>query len=204
MPRYVCHEHRFLLWTIRKCATQSVKAWIRESPLIVTGIGRRRARRLDGYVRAAIVRNPFERLISSWGRAKCTYKPGQAGRSGRFERDIWGIEREHLENFVLEASRVNDPHWRPQTNTLCNKRGELHVERLLRVESLAADWRSFCEHVGMSHRPLPRRNAHDQHPSPLKQRRYTDYREYFTPCAREIAETLYERDLELLGYQFDS
>ena len=80
MPRYISHEHQFLLYTNRKCATMSVKAWVRNSRGRVTGAGRREYLRYPEYVRAAIVRNPFDRIIASWGRAKCTYHPETGGR----------------------------------------------------------------------------------------------------------------------------
>lgn len=204
MPRYISHEHRFILYTNRKCATMSIKAWVRQLNGLVQGAGRRDFKRHPEFLRAAVVRNPFDRVISSWGRAKCTYEPGIGGKFGIFQSDIWGTSQAHLQNFLTECASIPDPHWKPQVDTMLDRGGNLIPTYLIRMENFQPEWDAFCDLVRLPHFSLTRENSRHEHENPLKIREYEQYHGYFTAKMRARTEQLYRRDLELLGYSFES
>jgi hypothetical protein len=127
----------------------------------------------------ACVRNPFDRVVSSWRYCRTTR-----------DRD--------LEDVLADPPREGHDfrHFtRSQSATLVDPvTGELVTDLLMRFETLQPDFDIACDRIGVKRRALPHVNA---------TARGRDYREYYTPTARRLVEELFAEDLERFGYSFD-
>jgi Sulfotransferase family len=130
------------------------------------------------YLVFSAVRNPFDRLISSWKylRSTCARtllvvlrQPPQLGHDYR-----------HLT--------------RPQIAILRDATsGRLVTDFLIRFERLQDDFNVLCDRLGK-----PRRQLHHLNPSG----RQGDYRQYFDHETRELAEAMFAEDIAAFGYHF--
>lgn len=129
------------------------------------------------YFKFTTVRNPFDRLISSW-------KYLSATRTRTLE-DV-------LRNPPLEGHDYRHLT-RPQTAILVNRDGELIVDFVIRYEALQEGYDQVCDLIGKPRMPLPVVNATT---------RNRDYRTYFNPVTRSLAEDHFKDDLSTFGYEF--
>jgi hypothetical protein len=124
------------------------------------------------------VRNPFDRLVSSWKYLKST-----RGRP--------------LEEVLADPPSEGHDHrhfTRPQAAILRDAQtGNLIVHDLIRFESLHSDYNRINKHLGRRACRLTHVNA---------TRRNRQWRPYFTSTARCLAETMFHEDLELFDYAF--
>lgn len=124
------------------------------------------------------VRNPFDRLVSSWKYLEST--------------------RHRALEEVLAAPPADGHDYRhftrPQADILCEPAtGRLVVDDLVRFETLQADYDRICARIGKPFLQLPRVNVTE---------RDRAWRPYFTTEARRLAETMFARDLALFDYDF--
>jgi hypothetical protein len=130
------------------------------------------------YFIFSAIRNPFDRLISSWKYLEST-------RS----RTLLEI----LENMPQESPDY-EHLTRPQVEILREKDTKiLIVHDLIRFETLQSDFDRICDRVNRPRIGLPHVNA--------SQRR-RDYRRYFDSRTRELAERHFAEDIETFGYEF--
>jgi hypothetical protein len=188
-------EHNTLFVHVPKCAGTSMEqsgwlgggghhpVWWYENVLIG----------MDKAFKFAFVRNPWDRFISAFFHA-----PGITS----FERN-----KEAFRDFVrfiaekdLSAPGFTYPnisnwplhhHFLPQWFFICKKDGSVGVDFLGRYENLQEDWELICSRVGVSC-PLPH----------LRNGGHRDYREYYDRETCNIVGRAYERDIDLLGYEF--
>ncbi len=150
-------------------------------------------RDFDRLLTFGVVRNPVERLYSAWRfvRAERTADMG-----------VWRPERhrvpefETFERFVCEWLAVRDAHmldgiFVPQVDFVCD-RGAVIVDRICRLETLAADMASIGEALG---RPLvvPHRNRSPDGELPMLGHE-----------ARGVIERVYADELARFAYDWPS
>jgi hypothetical protein len=73
--------------------------------------------------------------------------------------------------------------------------GEVAVDFLGRYENLQSDFNEICRKIGIPELVLPRVNLSDRKPR-------GGYREMYTDRMRRRVETIFRREIQLLGYQF--
>jgi Sulfotransferase family len=125
----------------------------------------------------SVVRNPYDRLISSWqylSRTKDRPLP------------------DALSNPPQEGSAYMHLT-RQQIVTLQDEGGGLVTDKIMRFESLQADFDDVCDRLGKRRVTLPKTNA---------SQREVNYRQYFNAETRKLAEALFRNDLEAFGYDF--
>lgn len=139
------------------------------------------------YFSFSIVRNPWDRLVSTYSK-----KDGHLLRAARAR----GIELEGLsfEEYVQAVGGLRHPHLQPQHEYLLDEHDKLAVDFVGRFESLAEAFREICRQLGI------RKNL--CHEKKSDQRKSRDYRRYYSPETKKIVERCYAGDLELFGYQF--
>jgi hypothetical protein len=184
----VSNRYRTIFIHQRKCAGMSIIGSFSMTPqmpewhLYNDGIldpawAQRSAPEEDYFVFSA-VRNPFDRLVSAWKYLKAT-------------RD------RPLEEVLADPPRLGHDYrhfTRPQCAILRNPAdGSLIVHDLIRFESLQADYDRVSKRFAKQHCQLPRVNA---------TQREHDWRKYFTPPARALAETMFAEDLAAFEYAF--
>ena len=77
--------------------------------------------------------------------------------------------------------------------TLQDEGGGLVTDKIMRFESLQADFDDVCDRLGKRRVTLPKTNA---------SQREVNYRQYFNAETRKLAEALFRNDLEAFGYDF--
>jgi Sulfotransferase family len=131
----------------------------------------------QSYFVFSVVRNPFDRLISSWKYLRSTHtralldvlrQPPQLGHDYR--------------HFT-----------RPQIAILRDTSGTLVTDFLLRFEHLQDDFNVLCDRLGKPRQALPHLNA--------SQRQWS-YRQYFDLETRKLAEVMFADDITTFGYEF--
>lgn len=130
------------------------------------------------YKKIAFVRNPWDRLVSNFA-----YKVHGTKDKSRTRNDSF-------EEFIeYELQRKN----RRQIDYLKNTDGELDCNFIGRFESLATDYQSLKEAVGIDLPPLATKNA---------SKRQASYRDYYTQHTRDLVSSHYQEDIEVFGYSF--
>lgn len=146
----------------------------------------------DSYFKFTFVRNPWDRLYSAYNYLK---NGGWDENDKRWAEQHWaGIDS--FDQFVLEwltPERLNlHLHLRPQHYFLLDWRGKVLVDYLGYFETINDDFAAIASKV----RPgatLGHTNA-----SPRG-----GYQEAYSQQAKDKVATLYKRDIELFGYQFE-
>lgn len=150
-------------------------------------------RKFETYFKLAFVRNPFDRLVSSYAFLK---DGGMNADDARFaERKVIPFESfEHFltEGFARDAETRAWVHFRPQTEFICDAAGRNLMDFTGRFERIAEDYAVIAARLGApADLPLLNRSTRG------------DYRALYSPTTRQIARRHFAADLALLGYEFD-
>jgi len=149
--------------------------------------------------RVAVVRNPWDRLVSAYRFAK--RGGGIGGRhAGRIRHpEQYQIpEFDTFERFVTEwltgrDVRKLDISFHPQSDFVCNERGQIIVHHLGRFERLDETHAYLRETVsGLG--PIGQSNRSGE---------TVDYRTLYTPSLVELVGSIYAEDVALFGYSFE-
>lgn len=139
--------------------------------------------RFSSYFKFTVVRNPFDRLVSQF--AYMDRRPDL--------RAFIGMDgHATFDEYLSLISRKRHVQWEPQTSFIYDEDGKLLVDFIGRFEHLGQSMAYVFERLGLSGMELPHLNGADRAP----------YRDYYTEELRLWVESLYERDLALLGYEF--
>lgn len=149
-------------------------------------------RKFAQYFKFTFVRNPWDRLVSTWA----FLRKGGMNEQDRHWADTVLCHYPDFDSFVhgwLSPQSIQSwVHFRPQHTFFCDAHGQAQVDFVGRFERLEQDFAVVAERLGCS-RPLARVNASER----------GDYRRYYTPEMRRIVAEVYARDIELLGYDRD-
>jgi hypothetical protein len=142
---------------------------------------------LETYVKFTVVRNPWDRMVSTYFRPDADLLAQARAQ---------GVELEDLgfDDFVEASMHVEHAHLRPQDEYVTDASGRLIVDIVGRFETLETSFREVCDQLGIRKR-LPVKYASPTRPS-------RDHRPHYTPRSRALVEERYARDIELFGYEF--
>jgi hypothetical protein len=135
----------------------------------------------EEYLKVAFVRNPYSWLTSTY----CTFRRGKnhrhhpivAAMSGFPEYVDWEIKRNKRHQHIF----------------LLDRTGQVGIDFAGRFEDLPAEYERLCRLIDVDAPPLQHRN----------QNRFEDYTEFYDEETREKVARHWQRDIELLGYDFD-
>lgn len=141
--------------------------------------------RFSSYFKFAVVRNPFDRLVSQFA-----YMRSRADLRAYVGMSPDASFAEYL--GLIEAKL--HVQWAPQCSFLYDgeEREVLLVDFVARFESIIDDAAAIFEQLGLADAQLPH----------LNQTRRQPYRNYFTARLRRRVEDMYREDLDRLGYGF--
>jgi chondroitin 4-sulfotransferase 11 len=142
----------------------------------------------DSFFKFAIVRNPFDRIVSC-------YNDKVVRNRGFASREAW--EDLSFEEFVNKISKTPhskmNPHFRPQYTFLTRPDGELIVDYFGKFESLTEAFETIKKRAGFPEETLlPIRNKSTGMATP----------EYYTKKIKEKVQSIYSKDLDLFEYEF--
>lgn len=139
--------------------------------------------RFTAYFKFAVVRNPFDRLVSQF--AYMRDRPDL--------RAFVGMDDEaSFSDYLQLIRRRRHVQWEPQSSFLFDDEGARLVDFVGRFETLGVDAARVFERVGIGGASLPHRNHSERSP----------YRDYYTSALRAQVEEMYADDLAYLDYEF--
>ncbi|MEO1987399.1 MAG: sulfotransferase family 2 domain-containing protein [Martelella sp.] len=149
-------------------------------------------RKFATYFKFAFVRNPYDRLVSSYAFLK---QGGMNDDDARFARQKV-LPFENFEHFLTEGF-ARDPetrawvHFRPQSHFICDASGRNLMDFTGRFERIAQDYAAIAARLGKpGDLPIFNKSARG------------DYREAYSPATLEIAQHHFADDLAIFGYDF--
>ena len=132
-------RERIVFFCIPKCANASVKQVFHETFGELRYWPKERIRDLDGYLTIAIVRDPFERAISTWAHKILELGPEE----DRFRYGEWfqlGMTfREYCETVAVLPDPDIDVHFQSQAHLIALERHTI-PDYVYRFESLPDSW----------------------------------------------------------------
>lgn len=183
------------------------------------------------YFKFTVVRNPWDRFISGWRYCFSTQNLTihevlenlpemdlckNITAAGVPER----VRKIYLDAYLNEAIYLKQREWRienklpvtrhprlvghdyrhltrNQTASFVYNDGRVVVDAVINMEDLRNGLLRFSDRLGIDPNALPHRNKN-------RDSRLDDYRNIFDKRARELFEKVYEKDVAMLGYDFDA
>jgi hypothetical protein len=149
-------------------------------------------RKFKQFFKFAFVRNPWDRLVS-------TYFFLKNGGVNEMDRRFAAENLSGYDTFAafvegwLSAENVwSWVHFKPQHYFICDADLRVRMDFVGRMESIDRDFSTICERLGVA-AELKWTNRGDHGP----------YREYYTHDLRERVAAVYADDIASFGYQFD-
>lgn len=142
----------------------------------------------ENYFKFAIVRNPWDRLLSAW-QDKVRKQWNEKYRFPQFR--IKYFEQFHDKDFSFFVNNFKtdeDIHLHSQHTQICTD----HIDFIGRFENAREDFKTICNKIG-------RPNAYLAHENKSKHRNYIDY---YDDETRETVAKQYAKDIECFGYTF--
>jgi hypothetical protein len=144
------------------------------------------------YFKFAFVRNPWDRLVSSYFFLR---KGGMDPQDAAWaEQNLRQFEDfgSFVRGWVNEENIQTWVHFLPQHYFICNQDGKVMVDFVGRMETMEKDFSYVAGRLGCD-KKLAKVNAGNN-------RHYSDHYDEET---REIVRRVYARDIELFGYSFE-
>jgi hypothetical protein len=132
---------------------------------------------LKNAINVAIVRNPYDRAVSSF-----------LHMGGDYSSFL-----DFLQNYYTSSNRDHNAlaHKRPQVDFLRNKKGEIVVDNIIKLESLNEDYDQFKLKYGIIANDMPHIG---------KQRKEKSFLDYYDEQTKKIVSELFYVDFLELGY----
>jgi len=147
--------------------------------------------KFTSYFKFAFVRNPWDRVASSYHylkmggktRSDATWALKNMAEFDSFEDFVlYGLHKNHILNWV---------HFRSQLEFIKDENDNIALDFLGRFENIAEDFEYINRKIGTK-RPLPHRNNSDRPP----------YTELYTPAMAKKVSIIYKEDIHQLNYCF--
>ena len=188
-------RHRCLYIHIPKTAGLSIRKALndeRRGHLPYTEYLAANARKFRNYYKFAFVRNPWDRIASSFFFLK---EGGLNEQDREFSDNVlrsYGTVDEFVVGWLTPEHADSWIHFRPQHHFICDGNGQCVVDFVGHFESLEKDFAHICSHLGLS-ATLEHHNRGTA---------TSDYAGLFSPAARDRVAEVYQQDIETFGYHF--
>lgn len=151
---------------------------------------------LEQYFKFTFVRNPWDRLHSAYEflrRGGLTHEDKQWAEGNLSRFTSFG---QFVREWVTPTNVNSWQHFKPQHRFITDPAGNMPLDYIGYFENIRADFENIANILGIDTK-LPHHNSgfgnsHDAYPS------------HYDAETREIVANVYKRDIDLLGYDFDS
>jgi hypothetical protein len=148
-------------------------------------------RKFKRFFKFSFVRNPWDRLVSTFFFLK---KGGMNEMDRRFAAEnLAGYDNfaAFVEGWLNEKNIWSWIHFKPQHYFICDAKLRVRMDFVGRSETIDADFRHILERLGVAAK-LKWMNRGDHRP----------YSEYYTNDLRERVAAIYAQDIATFGYQY--
>lgn len=143
----------------------------------------------DEYFKFSIVRNPWDKVVSSFFHSKRKIRKDLRKFLG------FGMSEDFTFNEFVEKIQnleKKHPHYDEQWSFLIDKKEKFRMDYIARMENMQKDFDIICDKIGIPRQQLP-------HSNKAKRKHYT---EYYDDETRSIVAEKYAKDIEYFGYEF--
>ncbi len=169
----------------------------------------------DTYFKFAIVRNPWDLVVSQyyWATRDVDWQPFRATVGGSLRR-FWKYPLRVRRNVFALGANVARIFWKledvtfdffvaymlnyypPNGRFYFDRSGSVGLDFLIRYENLQSDYASVCERIGLPHSQLPSLKTKSR----PERNHYTTY---YDDRTRELVAKKYRQHIEHFGYHFE-
>lgn len=182
----VNHDRKLVFMHIPKTAGTSIKAIVLPQQ---RGTTHKISNKLvsqkiwDNYTTFCVVRNPFDKFISSY-----FYHTSKEYTGVLFRKN------KNLHNLNLDEyfSQVYQKKMKAQINYITHPKSKKPIDYILRFENLEHDFNNFCKENNINAK-LPHKN---------KSNRNRDYRQYYSEQLKDKIAKFSQQDLQYFGYKW--
>lgn len=145
--------------------------------------------KFNRYFTFAIVRNPWDRLVSAFHYLK---------QGGKTETDkIWALENiskfenfdSFVRNWVTPSNIMKGIHFWPQSHFLCDSENKIIVNYVGRLETIQVDFSNIAKRIGIGSELRSENLSTHRH-----------YLDYYTKETSDIVASVYAADISAFGY----
>lgn len=145
------------------------------------------------YFKFTIVRNPWDRLVSAYFFLKSGGLNAEDRAWSDQELSAFSDFDGFVRNWVTPENIWKWHHFRPQSHYMLDKHEKIRLDFVGLLENLDEDFAYITKRIGIA-ASLPSANSS----------KHAKYLSYYTDETKEIVASVYGRDIELLGYNFDN
>jgi hypothetical protein len=148
----------------------------------------------NNYFKFSIVRNPFDRIVSSYNWICRKIKPSKFRDRLLFEDFVFrkgGFEKV-LSQYLISEEHNRYHQIRPSVEYLYEN-DNLLVDHVGKFENLENEWNFICKKIG-TEIILPHMNKHS--------RNNKHYQDYYNDETKAHISEVYRKDIETFGYEF--
>lgn len=188
LPRYnitASSSNKFVWFRVAKVGTRSILQILRgQGKISLDGYGIPfNPKRYQDYYKFAFVRNPWDRVVS-------TYCSKVITRKHQPFKTCFGKSFEYFVDFINSQNISScDAHIMLQTKLL----PLAYVNFIGKMENFDADLHAVLDRIGLEYPQIPHRNPSD----------HAHYSHFYTKRTKDIVAKKYKDDIVNFGYQFE-
>ena len=137
----------------------------------------------------AIVRNPYDRLVSAY----FYLKKGGENNNGYDSLMQKKLEKyKDFKDFIKDLKLfTNDLHFKPQHTFVCDSRGKIIVNHILKVENIDKDFSQLLRSKWLPNEKLQKINSS----------KHDDFSNYYDDEIKKHVYAVYKKDFKLFNYR---